>query len=133
VSTCRAENAGKEKLAGKREKAVGMDLLKAPVAGERGWIWLSEKLGTRGMVMATMIPTLQSTLLITNDGRYGIGIHDAKTEQDVDEDFARKPGPTQTSLVSDPLFELLSSSFGFLFFPSCLCHISQLGALPFRS
>jgi hypothetical protein len=118
VSTCKAENAGKEKLAGRREKVEGMDLLKAPVAGERAWRSLSEKLGTRGMVMATMIPTLQSTIIIINDGKYGIGAHDAKTEQDVDEDFAREPTPTQTSLVSDPLFELVSSSLGFLFFPS---------------
>ena len=97
---------------------MGTDLLKAPVAGERAWRSLSEKLGTRGIVMATMMPTLQITINIQNDGRYAKGVQDAKTEQDVDEDFALEAVPAQTSLVSDPLFDLLSSSFGFLFFPS---------------
>lgn len=58
VLTCSAAKAGKEKLAGTREKIVGTAFAQDPVALARGVVEFKAKLGTRGIVNARMIPML---------------------------------------------------------------------------
>jgi hypothetical protein len=60
VLSSRSANAGKEKLAGKRENSVGIEEAKDPVAGMRGVPLLKENEGTRGITNARVIPTLAS-------------------------------------------------------------------------
>ena len=58
VSNCKDAKAGKEKLVGERENIVGTAVANGPVALTRGVAWLSEKLGTLGIVNPRTIAIL---------------------------------------------------------------------------
>lgn len=62
VSTWISARAAKEKLAGARENSVGIEALKSPVAATRGVSLLNDRGGTRGRVIAMIVPMLQDLL-----------------------------------------------------------------------
>jgi len=60
VLICKSANAGNEKFAGSLANEIGMESFQEPVALARGVSELKAKEGTRGIVNARIMPTLNA-------------------------------------------------------------------------
>jgi hypothetical protein len=83
VLSCRAANAGKEKLAGALENSYGTAEAHVPVALIRGVLLLKEKLGTRGIQNPITSATLAKRQAIRNrrNKQVEIDIRSAESEK----------------------------------------------------
>jgi hypothetical protein len=131
VLSSRSANAGKKKLAGKRENSVGIEEVKDPVAGMRGVPLLKANEGTRGITDARVIPTLvllssQHFIYINQGDAYAIQSPNKKKARNLLVDhFPHIPRWSRLHAVH---FSLLSSDF-FSLFPALVMSASPTASI----